>query len=140
MPSLPKYKPKRNNKPKQQAPRKPTGERGTYNGYWKNISRAYRIENPLCELCAHIGKLTDATPGDFKGVTDHIVRVAAGGHPRDAENFMTLCKDCHNRKTAAEGRGLTFETLGDYGEMLPISRTDVLNKLKRDVLRVEDNT
>ena len=141
MPSLPKHnKPKRTeDKPKYYGERKPTGERRTYNGHWKNISKAYRIANPLCELCAHLGKLTDASPGDFKGVTDHIVRVAAGGHVRDLNNFMTLCKDCHNRKTAAEGRGLTFETLGEYGEMLPVSRTDVLNKLKRDVLKIEED-
>lgn len=132
MPSLPK----RTKTPKDDdRPRKPTGERTTYNSTWANISKAYRIANPLCELCQYIGKLTDASPGNFKGVTDHIIRVAAGGHPRNADNFMTLCQDCHNRKTSAEGKGLRFDTLGNYGELVPGSRVAVLEVLKTKVLK-----
>lgn len=132
MPSLPKQPRKKDNRP-----RKASGVQSTYNSVWARISTAYRVANPLCELCKYVGKLTDASPGDFKGVTDHIVRVAAGGHPRDAENFMTLCKDCHTRKSIAEGHGLSFEAMGNYGEMVPVSRLQVLDKLKRDVLKIK---
>ena len=124
MPSLPKR-----TRPTQVRTRKPTGERDTYNTRWSNISRLYRIANPLCELCLLQGKATDASPGDRKGVTDHIIRVTAGGHPRDAANFATLCKSCHDRKSALEKQGWTCDRIGNYGAFTPANKIRALETL-----------
>lgn len=35
---------------------------------------------------------------------DHIERIADGGHPFDESNLQTLCRDCHQEKTAAENQ------------------------------------
>ncbi|MEZ4714287.1 MAG: HNH endonuclease signature motif containing protein [Caldilineaceae bacterium] len=55
--------------------------------------------HPVCVSCAAQGMTTEATE------VDHIVRKADGG--ADAwENLQALCKSCHSKKTATEGRGV----------------------------------
>lgn len=76
-------------KQRPQRKRQPTGMQGVYNATWANISRLYRIANPLCELCLLQGRTTDATPGGRKGVTDHIVRVSIGGAQRDVASWLS---------------------------------------------------
>ena len=100
-----------------------------YNNKWGNVSRLYRIANPLCEMCLAKGKATDASPGDRKGVTDHIVRIAAGGAKMDALNFMTLCKECHDRKSALEKQGWSCVTIGSYGNFLPANKSEAIKSL-----------
>lgn len=89
----------------------------------------YRIANPLCELCRLDGRLTDASPGDRKGVTDHIVAVTRGGARMDARNFATLCKPCHDRKSALEKQGWSCAKFGNYGDFKPVDRDEALKSL-----------
>ena len=126
MPSLPKR-----NKRKQdnERPRVPSGDIAFYNTKWGNVSKLYRKLNPLCEMCKASGKLTDASPGDRKGVTDHIVSVSNGGARMDERNFMTLCKQCHDRKSALEKNGWTCDKGGDYGEYIPINKAEAIKTL-----------
>ncbi len=126
MPSLPKH-----NKPKRtdERPRKPSGERELYTSEWARASKAFRTLNPLCEMCQARGVLTDATPGDLKGVTDHIVRLAAGGARWDVRNLMTLCKPCHDRKNGLEKNGWTCESKGEYGGKYPKDRAKAIQTL-----------
>jgi len=46
---------------------------------------------------------------------DHIQRVADGGHPLDEENLQTLCKHCHEAKTASENREESIEQRPEAG-------------------------
>lgn len=125
MPSLPKQTRKRY----EAQARRPTGERDTYNNTWANVSRLYRIANPLCEMCLTSGTLTDASPGGWKGVTDHIVRVSAGGARMDDNNFMTLCKPCHDRKSALERLGWTCDRVGSFGNFIPANKEQAIKTL-----------
>lgn len=53
--------------------------------------------NPVCAECWRQGRVTPATE------VHHIVGKRKGG--TDAwENLEALCKECHSRKTAREGR------------------------------------
>jgi 5-methylcytosine-specific restriction endonuclease McrA len=47
---------------------------------------------------------------------DHIQRIADGGHKFDESNLQTLCKFCHEEKTAEENsdKGMPEVTLEDY--------------------------
>ena len=51
---------------------------------------------PLCEAHTFAGYVAPAA------VTDHIIAVSAGGAKLDPANFMCLCHECHNRKSAME--------------------------------------
>jgi len=66
---------------------------------WKALSRAHRLQNPWCSLCASEGRSTPAVQ------VDHIVGIRqAPDRALDPENLQSLCMSCHNRKTFAEGR------------------------------------
>lgn len=47
--------------------------------------------------------------------TDHIQRLADGGHPLDESNLQTLCKFCHTEKTAEENRKESAEQRPEIG-------------------------
>lgn len=80
-------------------------------------------------MCLAKGKATDASPGDRKGVTDHVVRIASGGAKMDAMNFMTLCKECHDHKSRMEKLGWTCDKVGTYGNFIPASKEDAIKSL-----------
>lgn len=66
---------------------------------WRRLRRRFLQENPLCVECKKVGRLTAAT------VVDHII--PHKGDEKlfwDEDNLQALCKSCHDRKTAAEGR------------------------------------
>lgn len=71
-----------------------------YNHRWAKYSRAWLARNPLCEYCKANGVTTPAT------VTDHII--PHKGDQRlfwDPTNHQSLCKSCHDHKTATEDGG-----------------------------------
>ncbi len=55
----------------------------------------------------------------FGGIVDHIVRIEAGGAALDLDNLQTLCKDCHDMKSALESHGYTVPAIGQHGERIP---------------------
>lgn len=66
-----------------------------YDKHWRTASRAYLARNPLCAECRREGKLKPAT------VVDHIE--PHRGDKKlfwDQSNWQSLCKLCHDRKTA----------------------------------------
>ncbi len=71
-----------------------------YDAGWRAARKRYLAVHPLCVECERIGRLTAAA------VVDHIV--PHKGDPRlfwDESNWQTLCRRCHNRKTATtDGR------------------------------------
>ncbi|MDO9529271.1 MAG: HNH endonuclease signature motif containing protein [Syntrophales bacterium] len=66
---------------------------------WRKLRRRFQQENPLCEECKKVGRLIEAT------VVDHIIPHKGDEMLFwDIDNLQALCKPCHDRKTAAEGR------------------------------------
>jgi len=63
---------------------------------WKLLRRQKLAKDPLCEQCKREGRLTPAT------VVDHIVPMKEGGACLDIKNLQSLCKRCHDSKTARE--------------------------------------
>ena len=103
MPYAPKtHKPPRANCPEHvpaSVRRGTTAERG-YGGRWQRARRAYLAAHPLCVRCLSRGITEAAT------VTDHIVpHRGDSGLKWDRNNWQSLCKRCHDVKTATEDGG-----------------------------------
>ena len=71
-----------------------------YDGRWAKARAAFLSDNSLCIHCSKTGRVTAAT------VVDHIIP-----HKGDMElfwnrdNWQSLCKTCHDVKTATEDGG-----------------------------------
>ena len=75
---------------------RPAAKRG-YNRRWQKARKSYLEAHPLCVQCAKQGKYVRAT------VVDHI-KPHRGSWPLfiDPANHQSLCKRCHDHKTARE--------------------------------------
>jgi 5-methylcytosine-specific restriction enzyme A len=62
-----------------------------YTNDWHKLSRAYRLEHPLCELCLAKGLLRPS------GLVHHIVEIEQGGLVYADDNLQALCRPCHER-------------------------------------------
>lgn len=72
-----------------------TTERG-YGHAWRKLrEQVFRRDNYLCVNCHAHGYVTQATD------VDHIVSKAHGGTD-DLSNLQSLCRACHEQKTANE--------------------------------------
>lgn len=60
---------------------------------WKELRVWYRMHNPLCVQC-----------GDAMYVVDHITPMSQGGAAWDVDNLQSLCRRCHDAKTASESK------------------------------------
>jgi len=71
------------------------GNRG-YDYTWQKISKMKRAEQPVCEVC----RIRAATEVDhirpFNGIDDPL--------RTQWSNLQSICRDCHQAKTAAERR------------------------------------
>lgn len=65
---------------------------------WIALRDAHRRSHPCCELCERRGIYR---PVD---VVDHKHEIIDGADPFDPENLMSLCTECHNRKTGDEAK------------------------------------
>lgn len=73
-----------------------TTQRG-YGADWQCLRAEQLRREPLCRFCAEAGRFTCGQ------VVDHIVPIAEAPHLRlDPDNLRTLCKRCHDRRTATE--------------------------------------
>lgn len=97
---------------------------------WRRTSKSYRRDNPLCEVCSHVGTVRACT------VTDHIISIQSGGQIWDTRNFMALCEEHHNRKRAYERSGWVIDGL----DGVPVDRTQVMNKLIIKVVLLDGST
>lgn len=71
-----------------------------YNSWtWRKLRKRFIEQNPLCKHCEDVGLITKAT------VVDHKIRINAGGEALKEDNLQSLCKNCHNKKSALESRG-----------------------------------
>jgi 5-methylcytosine-specific restriction endonuclease McrA len=98
MPSLPK--PTR--RPWQPAPQKreyvPHAARSPEysTARWQRARATQLASCPCCEACTKQGRTTPAT------VADHIKPVRLGGDFYDPANHQSLCRPCHQAKSASE--------------------------------------
>ena len=61
---------------------------------WKQLSKIYKINNPLCKMCSDIG-ITRVVK-----YVDHIIPIEIDYSLRlDIDNLMSLCSKCHSHKT-----------------------------------------
>ena len=65
---------------------------------WQRFRNWYRRRNPLCEWCLREGKVMPVQ------VVDHIKELRDGGEPLSESNVQSLCRACHNKKTAQTRR------------------------------------
>ena len=71
-----------------------------YGRRWREASRTYLRQNPLCRYCQQMGRLVTAT------VVDHITpHRGDAGRFWDANNWQPLCKRCHDSVKAKEEAG-----------------------------------
>ena len=76
---------------------KSASERG-YGSAWKRLRvQVLQRDSYLCQACKKDGRYTTATD------VDHIIAKAHGGTD-EPSNLQSLCKSCHQAKTAREGR------------------------------------
>jgi 5-methylcytosine-specific restriction protein A len=75
-------------------PRASATERG-YGWNWTRLRNRKIRTNPLCEICEKEGRIEVATQ------VDHILSKDKGGDD-SWENLMSLCRRCHDLKTARE--------------------------------------
>ena len=63
---------------------------------WRKVRLIKLKLNPLCELCEMKGIVKEAN------TVDHRQSIQSGGDPYEMENLQSLCRFCHDCKTAAE--------------------------------------
>ena len=63
---------------------------------WQKARAAQLARCPCCEECTRQGRTTAAT------VCDHVRPVRLGGGMWDSSNYASLCRPCHQAKSAAE--------------------------------------
>ena len=64
-----------------------------HSSQWKKLRKIHLNEKPLCEICQSIGE-----------IVDHKIEISDGGCATCLDNLQTLCKICHNIKTAKAAR------------------------------------
>ena len=62
-----------------------------YGGRWQKVRSRKIKRDPMCEHC-----------GKVAVDVDHITPIKQGGAQYDPANLQTLCRRCHNIKTAGE--------------------------------------
>ena len=79
---------------------RPNAYRRGYDRHWDKARRLFLMDNPLCIRCAELGLIVEAS------VVDHI-EPHRGDRCLfwDRDNWQSLCKRCHDRKTGSEDRG-----------------------------------
>lgn len=112
-------------KPKQTRTNK-RGSKDYDTAAWKRATHLYRMQHPICEVCQYVGIITDASPGNRKGVTDHLVRLSSGGAKADSRNLCTMCESCHSRKRLQERNGWATAHIGSIGARVPMSRNEII--------------
>lgn len=80
---------------------------------WEHLSRAYRMEHPLCERCLQKGIYHPSE------ITHHIIHIDEDNcHDPEIlygyDNLEALCRDCHG----AEHSGYTPDKFDEKGRLI----------------------
>ena len=65
---------------------------------WRKLQRYHMAKQPYCVECMKQGIVRRGE------IVDHIKEINDGGEKLADSNLQTLCRTCHNRKTALERR------------------------------------
>jgi 5-methylcytosine-specific restriction enzyme A len=85
-------------RPKTYAP-KQASKGATYDHRWAKVRSAHRKREPLCRRCEKSGRVRHVEE------VDHIVPFRGSGYLMLADwNLQSLCRSCHARKSANEGK------------------------------------
>ena len=97
MPTLPKiHNPRATKKRTVAAQKKARSDRRMYatnDTTWRKFRAEQLRREPLCRICTSAGRIVSG------GVVDHI---DADTYNNSPANLQTLCKACHDKKTASE--------------------------------------
>lgn len=63
---------------------------------WQTARKVQLKKQPLCQACQRQGRTTAAS------VCDHIQPVRLDGNFWDTANYQSLCRSCHQAKSASE--------------------------------------
>ena len=77
--------------------RRRTGHQFYKSMEWRRLRDWFIKRHPLCVMCKKDGRATPAV------IVDHIRPIKQGGAALDENNLQSLCRACHNTKTAGEG-------------------------------------
>jgi 5-methylcytosine-specific restriction enzyme A len=102
---------------------------------WRNVSKMFRMENPLCEVS---GQAQDLVINPCE-MTDHIIPIEKGGAEWDQRNYMALSNKVHNVKRALESRGFVIASKQGEGGLIPVNRQDIIDKLINTMKKVKIN-
>lgn len=69
-----------------------------YDSRWDKMRAIHLANEPLCRMCKAAGQVTPAV------LVDHIQPIADGGALLDDNNLQSLCRRCHDVKTAEDVR------------------------------------
>jgi len=72
-------------------------ERG-YDYRWERVRAMHLANEPLCRMCQQAGRTSAAV------LVDHITPIRDGGERLDDDNLQSLCRACHDSKTANDVR------------------------------------
>lgn len=87
-------------KQSQRDDRRGTAHQRGYGSQWQKARLGWLMKHPLCVHCEQRGRVTAAT------VVDHITPHKGDRHLFwDRDNWQSLCKPCHDVKTAKEDGG-----------------------------------
>jgi hypothetical protein len=85
---------------------------------WERLRARKLVTTILCEPCQAGGRVVVAN------VVDHIRPINAGGDAFPTlDGLMSMCRDCHNRKTQGERKGKTFLVKGCDGAGMPVDKS-----------------
>lgn len=98
--------------------RVPTSKQAFYKkAIWQRIRSLKLQSDPVCEVHKSVGKLIDCTSDS---PIDHIIPISQGGSTTDERNLMTVCVECHERKSGMESRGFMIDwDTNQMGERIP---------------------
>ena len=100
---------------------------GFYNSkLWRNTSRLYRMDKPLCEVAEFFGEVLEAN------VLDHLIPINEGGAKLDERNLMAMSHKYHNKKSGMEAHKnilIEYETIPGIGRV-PTNRENIFKILK----------
>lgn len=65
---------------------------------WRNLRAWHITQEPWCRVCRKKDVLTEAVE------VDHIIPLSEGGQLLDPANLQSLCRPCHQKKSAEEDR------------------------------------
>jgi len=103
-----------NNPPKAKSNRSFSGPDPRTTNRWKETSKSYRTEYPICQRCQYLGTITqDSTRAlevhHIRGLFMARSEVELWELCFDWNNLLTVCQPCHKRYNQQELNGLQDE-------------------------------